>query len=312
MTQPVVFISYSHRDEVEKNQLLTHLGVLQHAGLISTWSDEQIGVGDEWETEIETAISRAQIAVLLITANYLNSEFTLRTEVPELLNRRQNEGLIIYPVIAKACAWRAISWLHQLSVRPKGGTPVWSNGGVDVDENLTGIAEEILEIVARQTGQGKLKKTAPLSLSKKRPEPVPVPAQTKLRRWRVLSIEDEPSWQNRITRLLKEINCNVIVADNYDQAMDIISSFNFDLITVDLNLDKSTQYADGLELMPRIREMFGNQVPIIIITGTGGLEEQRRAFKEFNVFDFIPKAKLDFEEFQNIVIEAVHSPYATA
>jgi len=104
----------------------------------------------------------------------------------------------------------------------------------------------------------------------------------------------------------------VVIADSYDQAMDIITNFNFDLITIDLNLDKSTQYADGLELMPRIREMFGNHVPIIIITGTGGLEEQRRAFKDFNVFDFIPKARLDVEEFQNIVIEAVHGSYTMA
>ena len=308
MTQPVVFISYSHRDEVEKNQLLTHLGVLQHAGLISTWSDEQIGVGNDWEAEIDTAISRARIAVLLITANYLNSEFILRTELPELLRRRQDEGLVILPIIAKACAWRAISWLQQLSVRPQGSTPVWANGGTLVDENLACIAEEIMEIVALQTGKVQQKKTAPLTL----PQKQPVLKRPQAKHWRVLSIEDEPSWQKRLARLLREINFKVVIADSYDQAMDIITSFNFDLITIDLNLDKSTQYADGLELMPRIREMFGNQVPIIIITGTGGLEEQRRAFKDFNVFDFIPKARLDVEEFQNIVIEAVHGSYTMA
>jgi len=308
MTQPVVFISYSHRDEVEKNQLLTHLGVLQHAGLISTWSDEQIGVGNDWEAEIDTAISRARIAVLLITANYLNSEFILRTELPELLRRRQDEGLVILPIIAKACAWRAINWLQQLSVRPQGSTPVWANGGTLVDENLACIAEEILGIVAHQTEKSQPKKTAPLALPQKKP----VLKQPQAKHWRVLSIEDEPSWQKRLARLLREINCKVVIADSYDQAMDIITSFNFDLITIDLNLDKSTQYADGLELMPRIREMFGNHVPIIIITGTGGLEEQRRAFKDFNVFDFIPKAKLDVEEFQNIVIEAVHNSYTMA
>ena len=256
--------------------------------------------------KIDTAISRARIAVLLVTANYLNSGFILRKELPELLRQKQSEGLVLLPVIAKACAWRAIGWLQSLNVRPEGGIPVWGNGGTNVDENLTSIANKIIETVEQNIDQNEATNSMVLKHNHQ-----PIPADQHSKGWQVLSIEDEPSWQNRLTRLLTEINCNVLVANNYDQAMEMISSFDLDLITIDLNLDKSTQYADGLELMPRIREMFGNQVPIIIITGTGGLEEQRRAFKEFNVFDFIPKAKLDFEEFQNIVIEAVCSPYAT-
>ena len=303
MTQPLIFVGYSHRDEVEKNQFLTHLGELREAGLISTWSDQQIYDDMNWKSEI----TRAKIAVFLVTANFLNSEFIKRTEVPDLLRCQQSEGLVLLPVIAKACAWRAIGWLKPLNVCPEGGVPVWSNGGVNVDESLTAIANTIIKSVEHNIGQYEAKKSMVLTHNH---QPAATLPQSK--GWQVLSIEDEPSWQNRLTRLLTEINCNVLVANSYDQAMEMISSFDLDLITIDLNLDKSTQYADGLELMPRIREIFGNQVPIIIITGTGGLEEQRRAFKEFNVFDFIPKAKLDFEEFQNIVIEAVHSPYVTA
>ena len=303
MTQPVIFVGYSHRDEVEKNQLLAHLGELREAGLISTWSDEQINDDLNWKS----AITQAKIAVLLVTANFLNSGFIRKTEVPELFRHQHEEGLIMLPVIAKACAWRAIGWLKPLNVWPEGGVPVWGNGGVNVDENLTAIADKITGSVEHCISQDKPTTSMVLTHNRQPTHTVPLS-----KGWQVLSIEDEPSWQNRLTRLLTEINCNVLVANNYDQAMEMISRFDLDLITIDLNLDKSTQYADGLELMPRIREMFGNQVPIIIITGTGGLEEQRRAFKEFNVFDFIPKAKLDFEEFQNIVIEAVQSPYATA
>ena len=47
MTQPVIFISYSHKDEREKDRLLSHLGVLQHEGLIGLWSDDRIGAGAE-------------------------------------------------------------------------------------------------------------------------------------------------------------------------------------------------------------------------------------------------------------------------
>ena len=135
-----------------------------------------------------------------------------------------------------------------------------------------------------QTGKVQQKKTAPLTL----PQKQPVLKRPQAKHWRVLSIEDEPSWQKRLARLLREINCKVVIADSYDQAMDIITSFNFDLITIDLNHDKSTQYADGLELMPRIREMFGNQVPIIIITGTGDARAAKIAFK-YGVWDYVNK-----------------------
>src|SRR5262245_29504783 len=147
MTQPIIFISYSHEDESEKDELLTHLGVLQREGSISLWSDDQISVGADWKQEISEVIAQARVAILLISANFLNSGFILGEEVPILLNRRKSEGLIVFPVIAKACAWRDVKWLTEIHVRPKNGKPIWSASNRQVDEDLTAIAEEVAEIV---------------------------------------------------------------------------------------------------------------------------------------------------------------------
>jgi tetratricopeptide (TPR) repeat protein len=147
MTQPLVFISYSHKDEEEKEQLLSHLGVLGKAGLIDLWSDDRIGAGGDWRQEIREAMAQARVAVLLISANYLTSDFILDEEVPTLLQRREAEGLTVFPVIARACAWRKVSWLAKMNVRPKNGRPVWSDAGAHVDEDLTAIAEEVAAIV---------------------------------------------------------------------------------------------------------------------------------------------------------------------
>jgi hypothetical protein len=147
MSQPVIFISYSHRDEAEKELLLTQLGVLRGASGIDLWSDDRIGAGSNWQQEIRAAIDRAKVAVLLVSANFLNSEFIMGTEVPALLKRRQSEGLIIFPVIAKACAWKRVRWLAEIQVRPKNGHPVWGQGGGHADEELALIAEEIGAIV---------------------------------------------------------------------------------------------------------------------------------------------------------------------
>jgi CheY-like chemotaxis protein len=297
MTQPVVFISYSHRDEAEKNELIAHLGVLQQAGLIDLWSDDRIRAGADWQAEMGQAISRAKIAVLLVTANFLNSDFILRMEVPELLRRHQEDGLFVLPILARACAWRAVPWLRQMSVRPQNRVPVWSDGGLHVDERLCEIAEEISEeITVKMTAL-----TAPASPVQQSQSP-----QKQSEVWRVLAIDDEPNWQKRLKRILQEINCTVVTASSYDQAVHLLNTGSFDLVTIDLNLDTSTHYSDGFELVPRIKETF-RHTPIIVVTGTGDLDDQRRAFKEYNVFDFIQKSKLDFSEFQEIVLEAIGS-----
>jgi hypothetical protein len=141
-----VFISYNHNDEAEKNAFLSHLGVLRHAG-IDVWSDDQIGAGVDWEAEINRAIGQAKVAILLITANFLTSDFILGTEMPAILKHHEREGLIVFPVIARACAWRTVDWLAKMNVRPGNGRPIWSDAAGKVDERLTAIAEEIALII---------------------------------------------------------------------------------------------------------------------------------------------------------------------
>lgn len=146
MSQPTVFISYSQNDEEEKDALLTHLEVLEHAGLIDVWSDDEIKAGADTNQEINRAIDRAKVAVLLITANFLTSE-ALQTQIPRLLKRRQNDGLTVFPVIARDCAWSRVEWLAKIQVRPKNNRPVWSDDGTHVDRDLTLIAEEVAQII---------------------------------------------------------------------------------------------------------------------------------------------------------------------
>jgi serine/threonine protein kinase len=143
LNQPTVFISYSHEDEDEKEALLTHLRVLAKGGLIDLWSDDQIGAGVTWHREVEEATARADVAILLISANYLTSDFIVDEQIPKLLQRRKNEGLTIFPVIARACAWTAVDWLKQMEIRPKHGQPVWREGGRYAHEELASIVGEI-------------------------------------------------------------------------------------------------------------------------------------------------------------------------
>ena len=100
-TKPVIFISYSHKDEIWKDRLEAQLKVLQYGGVLVTWTDRQIGGGLDWEASIETAMKRAAVAVLLVSAQSLTSDFILRKEVVTLLRRRHQEGLRFIPVIVE-------------------------------------------------------------------------------------------------------------------------------------------------------------------------------------------------------------------
>lgn len=148
MTKPLVFISYSHKDEIEKEQLVAHLKVLETSGLIELWVDDKIEGGADWELEIKQKISQAKVVILLVSANFLTSEFILSKEIPDFLERRQKEGLIVFPIIAKNCAWDSFDWLAKMNVKPKNGTPVWSgNDNLVVDNFLANITKEVRSII---------------------------------------------------------------------------------------------------------------------------------------------------------------------
>ncbi len=124
MNKPSVFISYSHKDEIWKDRLVTHLGVLQEQGLLGIWEDRQIEGGGDWLPEIEKAIESAHVAILMISANFLTSKFILGKEVPDLLKRKEKDNLRIIPLIVKPCAWNTVNWLKSIQARPKDGRPL--------------------------------------------------------------------------------------------------------------------------------------------------------------------------------------------
>ncbi len=98
-----VFISYAHEDELFVKRLLIHLKPLEKKGLIDAWSDRRISPGSLWRNEIEKELKNAYAAILMISADFLSSDFIIDNELPPLLASAQNEGVTIIPVILKPC-----------------------------------------------------------------------------------------------------------------------------------------------------------------------------------------------------------------
>ncbi len=124
-TPPLVFISYSHKDEKWKDRLRSYLKPAEDAGRITVWDDRHINAGDEWSTEIESAIEQSSVAVLLISSDYLASDWITRQEVPHLLKRQQESGrLRIFPILIRPCNWNEVDWLRTVRLFPLDAKPI--------------------------------------------------------------------------------------------------------------------------------------------------------------------------------------------
>lgn len=98
-----IFISYCHRDGAYLDRLLVHLKPLQWDGRIDPWSDQRLRPGDQWKEEIRVALRAAQSAVLLVSADFLASDFVNTEELPKLLQQAAVDGTRILPIIVGHC-----------------------------------------------------------------------------------------------------------------------------------------------------------------------------------------------------------------
>lgn len=108
-----IFISYSHKDETYLSRLLTHLRPHERQNPIEVWVDTKIKSGGDWLKEIKQAISEARVAILLVSADFLASDFIATEELPPLLRRAEENGVTIIPVIIKPCMFDAIPELAR-------------------------------------------------------------------------------------------------------------------------------------------------------------------------------------------------------
>jgi hypothetical protein len=100
-----VFISYSHRDKRFVDDLQKHLKPYLRKGTITAWSDEQIEPGSQWFDEIKVALAKTSVAVMLVSPDFLNSEFIHEHELSPLLMEAAAGGVTILWVLIRDCSY---------------------------------------------------------------------------------------------------------------------------------------------------------------------------------------------------------------
>lgn len=108
-----VFISYCHRDKKWLTRLQVHLAPLERDGLVTRWDDTLLKPGTRWREEIRNALQSARVAVLLISADFLASDFVMTNELPQLLSAAEDAGTVILPVIIGPSQFRSMPQLSR-------------------------------------------------------------------------------------------------------------------------------------------------------------------------------------------------------
>src|SRR2546423_10920382 len=101
-----VFCSYAHADKRWWKKLDTHLSMLERQGLISTWFDRQIIAGTDWKQDLDTHLNRASVILLLISSDFLASDFCYSVEMKRALERHQAGEARVIPILVRPVDWK--------------------------------------------------------------------------------------------------------------------------------------------------------------------------------------------------------------
>jgi tetratricopeptide (TPR) repeat protein len=142
-----IFYSYAHEDEKLRDKLEKHLSQLKHQGVISEWHDREITAGSEWANQISEHLESAQIILLLISPDFLASDYCHDVEMTRAMEQHHTQEARVIPIILRPVDWEGAPF-SKLQCLPRNAEPVtlWKNEDaafLDISKGIRKVAEEI-------------------------------------------------------------------------------------------------------------------------------------------------------------------------
>ena len=139
-----LFLSYAHSDEPLREELMKHLSLLQRQGVIQTWHDRNINAGDDWKQQIDDNLNTATVILLLISADFLASDYCYEIEMQRALERHNAGEARVIPVILRPVDWHGAPF-GTLQALPTDAKPItrWTNR----DEAYANVAQGVRRAV---------------------------------------------------------------------------------------------------------------------------------------------------------------------
>lgn len=148
----VVFYSYAPRDEALRDELEKHLGALKRLRLISDWHNRDIQIGTDWRREVDVHLDAANIILLLISSDYMDSDYCYSIEMQRALEKHKQGKARVIPIILRPVDLEGTP-IASLRVLPSSGKPItsWSNQDAAFTDVSKGIRKVILELKTEST-----------------------------------------------------------------------------------------------------------------------------------------------------------------
>jgi hypothetical protein len=143
MVERRVFISYSHADAAWLERVRVHLRPLVQRTALDVWDDSRISPGQKWREEIESALGRSRIAVLLVSADFLASDFVVSNELPPLLHKAARGGLLVVPLIVSPCLFSENEELARYQCVNSPDRPLSGMSPTDAETTLVSLGRSI-------------------------------------------------------------------------------------------------------------------------------------------------------------------------
>ena len=155
-----VFLSYSHKDEKYKDALETHLKILVRKNIINNWHDRKIIPGQEWEKEIDKHLINAEIILLLVSSDFISSDYCYEKELQVAMGRHESNQAVVIPIVVRPSDWSETPF-SKLQALPKDAKAIttWDSedeAWLDVVSGLRNSIEEIRSLKNRRNTSSKL------------------------------------------------------------------------------------------------------------------------------------------------------------
>jgi hypothetical protein len=141
-----IFYSYAQEDESLLKELEKHLSALKRQGYINAWDKRNISAGREWLYEVNNNLNTADIVLLIVSADFLASEYHHGIEMQQALARHEANNARVIPIILRPVDWTGEPFSH-LQALPTGSKPVIGRAWHNQDEAFTDIAQGIRKVV---------------------------------------------------------------------------------------------------------------------------------------------------------------------
>ena len=145
-----IFYSYSHEDERLLKRLKKHLSLLLQEGTITEWHDRNISAGTEWEHEIDSHLDTAHIILLLVSSDFMASEYCQSVEVKRAMERHDVGEAHVIPIILRSVDWQGAPF-SRLQALPTDGIPVTDRKWHNQDKAFANIAQGIRTVIEERT-----------------------------------------------------------------------------------------------------------------------------------------------------------------